>query len=187
MSKSTFKSFLPLAFLLVSVAASARTKHESNGAKFFEDHAPKSIELIENKGQWVQEAKFKADVPGGVMFLTDKGFVYNYVSQKDMHDLHELTDHGGDVSSQIIHLHAYKVTFEGANAHPTYLKEHKQPGYNNYFIGNDPSKWASNVGLFGKVLQKDLYPGIDLALYGKEQSVKYDLIVAPGADPIRSS
>lgn len=183
MSKSTFKSFLPLAFLLVSVAASARTKHESNGARFFEDHTPKSIELIENKGQWVQEAKFKADVPGGVMFLTDKGFVYNYVSQEDMHELHELTDHGGDLSSQIIHLHAYKVNFEGANAHPTYVKENKKPGYNNYFIGNDPSKWASNVGLFGKVLQKDLYPGVDLALYGKEQSVKYDLIVAPGADP----
>ena len=31
----------------------------------------------------------------------------------------------------------------------------------NYFIGKDPSKWQSNVPLFGRVSYKNLYPGVD--------------------------
>ncbi len=69
--------------------------------------------------------------------------------------------------------------------HPDYVREDKKAYYHNYFIGNDPSRWAGDVGLFGKMLQKGVYPGVDLALYGRDHSLKYDLIVAPGADPAR--
>src|SRR5262249_36508143 len=63
----------------------------------------------------------------------------------------------------------------------------------NYFLGNDPNHWHTNVPTFGRVEYHDVYPGIDLAYYSSQHSVvssqhsggqlEYDFIVAPGADP----
>jgi len=57
------------------------------------------------------------------------------------------------------------------------------PGTVNYFIGNDPQKWRSNVRSFAKVRYRDVYPGVDLIYYGNQRQLEYDFIVAPGADP----
>jgi uncharacterized repeat protein (TIGR01451 family) len=57
------------------------------------------------------------------------------------------------------------------------------PGKSNYFIGNDPSKWRSNIPQFARVSYDDVYPGINLVFYGKQGQVEYDFQIAPGADP----
>jgi hypothetical protein len=59
----------------------------------------------------------------------------------------------------------------------------KQAGYYNYLIGNDPSKHASNVGLYKEALVKNVYNGIDLRYYFDNGYLRYDFIVQPGADP----
>ncbi|HSE41179.1 MAG TPA: SBBP repeat-containing protein, partial [Acidobacteriota bacterium] len=54
----------------------------------------------------------------------------------------------------------------------------------NYFLGNNPKKWRSNVPAFRALLYKDIYPGIDLKFYGNDSGrLEYDLILKPGADP----
>jgi hypothetical protein len=68
-----------------------------------------------------------------------------------------------------------------AGAEPVGLEQ--LPGKVNYFIGDDPSKWRSNIPTFGKVEYQDVYPGIDLVYYGQGQQLEYDFIVSPGADP----
>jgi hypothetical protein len=58
------------------------------------------------------------------------------------------------------------------------------PGKANYFIGNDPKKWRTNVPTYGKVKYKDVYPGVDLLYYGNQSGqLEYDFVLAPGADP----
>jgi hypothetical protein len=58
------------------------------------------------------------------------------------------------------------------------------PGKSNYFIGNDPKKWRTNVPNYAKVKYPDMYPGIDLVYYGNRGGqLEYDFVVAPGADP----
>jgi hypothetical protein len=59
----------------------------------------------------------------------------------------------------------------------------QQPGISNYFIGNDPSKWQTNVPHYGRVALRGVYSGIDLIFYSKERRLEYDWVVAPGADP----
>ena len=59
------------------------------------------------------------------------------------------------------------------------------PGKANYFIGNDRSKWHTNVPLYAKVRYEGVYPGIDLVYYGNQHQLEYDFVVAPGADPKR--
>ncbi len=58
-------------------------------------------------------------------------------------------------------------------------------GKSNYFVGNDPAKWRSNVPTYAKVKYEGIYSGIDLVYYGNQRQLEYDFIVAPGADPRR--
>ena len=52
----------------------------------------------------------------------------------------------------------------------------------NYFIGDDPSKWHRNVPNYGRVKYREVYPGVDVIYYGKDQRLEYDLVVAAGAN-----
>src|SRR6185436_10013690 len=57
------------------------------------------------------------------------------------------------------------------------------PGKINYFVGNDPMKWHTNVRTHARVRYEGVYPGIDLVYYGNEGRLEYDFIVSPGANP----
>jgi hypothetical protein len=57
------------------------------------------------------------------------------------------------------------------------------PGYSNYLIGNDPSRWHRHVPHFARVQYREIYPHIALSFYGKQNRVEYDFEVAPGGDP----
>jgi gliding motility-associated-like protein len=83
----------------------------------------------------------------------------------------------------ILHSHLYHVNFVNANPYPEVVPEKMLPNYNNYIVGKDPSKWASNVKIFLGVTFKNIYPGIDIHYYTNDGVLKYDLIVHPGADP----
>ena len=75
-----------------------------------------------------------------------------------------------------------KIIYEGANKVIPVGKEeleHKS----NYFIGNDSTKWSSNVQNFEKIVYENLYDGIDLVYYFSEKGLKYDWVVKAGADP----
>jgi hypothetical protein len=71
----------------------------------------------------------------------------------------------------------------GANPNPQVVGLDELPGKSNYFIGNDPSKWRTNIPHYAKVKYKGLYPGIDLVFYGNQRQLEYDFVVIPGADP----
>jgi photosystem II stability/assembly factor-like uncharacterized protein len=55
------------------------------------------------------------------------------------------------------------------------------PGKSNYFIGDDPQKWRTNVPTYSRVKYESIYPGVDLLFYGNQRQLEYDFIVAPGA------
>jgi hypothetical protein len=57
------------------------------------------------------------------------------------------------------------------------------PGKVNYFLGNDPARWHTNVPAYARVEYQGVYPGVDLVYYGSRRQLEYDFVVAPGADP----
>jgi hypothetical protein len=71
----------------------------------------------------------------------------------------------------------------GANATARVVGFGELPGKANYFIGNDPSKWCTNVPTYSKVKYEGVYPGVDLVYYGNQSQLEYDFVVAPGTDP----
>lgn len=53
----------------------------------------------------------------------------------------------------------------------------------HYYVGNDPTKWRTNVANYGEVTYRDVWNGIDLKYYGTDQhQLEFDFIVHAGAD-----
>ncbi|MFZ0804982.1 MAG: SBBP repeat-containing protein, partial [Candidatus Sulfotelmatobacter sp.] len=71
----------------------------------------------------------------------------------------------------------------GATTNPKVVGEDLLPGKVNYFLGNNPTKWRTNVATYARVRYENVYPGIDLVYYGNHRQLEYDFVVSPGADP----
>ncbi len=61
--------------------------------------------------------------------------------------------------------------------------EEPLPGTANYFVGNDPAKWRTNLPTYARVRYRGVYSGVDLVYYGNQGQLEFDFVVAPGADP----
>jgi len=73
----------------------------------------------------------------------------------------------------------------GAATNTAVVGEDLRPGKVNYFIGNNPTQWRTNVATYARVRYKGVYPGIDLVYYGNCRQLEYDFVISPGADPGR--
>jgi gliding motility-associated-like protein len=133
-----------------------------------------------NKGQWHQNIKYLIKTPGGEMFLENSGFTFQFHNGGElMHAHNEGDGHDHDLTLQ---KHVVKTQFVGANLLPKFEESKPSPHVENYFLGNDETKWVSNLKLYNQVNYIDLYPGIDLNLYEHNQTLKYDILVDAGAD-----
>jgi uncharacterized repeat protein (TIGR01451 family) len=77
----------------------------------------------------------------------------------------------------------FTLQFQGANSTSIVKGRDQLPGYKNYLLGNDPSKWQTNVPTFRSVVYEEIYPGVNLTYYGNRRDLEYDFELAPGADP----
>ena len=60
--------------------------------------------------------------------------------------------------------------------------EARLPGVAHYYLGDDPSRWRTNLPTFGRVVFPGVYAGVDLVFHGERGALEYDFVVAPGAD-----
>ena len=148
-----------------------------------------SAEFVENKGQWDARVRYMASTSNGGVFLHGDGFTIVQHHAEDWQTMTELIHgHMEEVKKQIlgdkiqVRSHAYKVEFVGGNPNAQVVPDKPLNSYNNYFIGADPSKWAANCNIFQAVTVKGVYPGVDVRYYSSNGRLKYDIIVAPGAD-----
>jgi gliding motility-associated-like protein len=154
-----------------------------------------SLEFVENKGQWDESVKFKGIINNGAFYLKEKGY---RVLQSNSEDLQKMAlFHGvsnttkqlaaksvvppGDKDAITVRSQVYDVEFLNA-ATPIIVSDKPLSTYNNYFIGNDPSKWKGNCRIYLGITYQNIYPGIDVRYYTNEGRLKYDIIVHSGAD-----
>ena len=150
------------------------------------------VQFVENKGQWDNRVRYMAQVPGGAVFVQQAGFTIVQHHPEDFAALeehvhgHNMREKQQDIRQRmVLRSHAYKVEFLNANASPRITADKPMEGYNNYFIGNDPSKWATGVKIYQGITFHDIYPNIDARYYSDNGQMKYDLIVRPGGDVSR--
>jgi beta-propeller repeat-containing protein len=87
------------------------------------------------------------------------------------------SEEGGEPSRWSI-----KLDFLGANPEVKLEGEDRQHAVFSYFTGQ-PEDWHAAIPTFGKVVYRDLWPGIDLVYSGTVNALKYEFVVKPGADP----
>jgi uncharacterized repeat protein (TIGR01451 family) len=87
----------------------------------------------------------------------------------------------GEIDLRIAGL-TVSMRFEGAN--PKHRIEGNQalPGRVNFLTGSE-ANWRVNLPLYGSVVYRDLYPGIDMEYGGAGRNLKSEFLVAAGADP----
>ncbi|HUP12813.1 MAG TPA: hypothetical protein VM187_11385, partial [Niastella sp.] len=146
-----------------------------------------AVEFVENKGQWDNRVRFAAKATAGGIFLHNNGFTILQHHPKDWETItnlvHEQRTAKETILGQLkVRSHAYSVAFVNASSNAVIVPDKSQTTYNNYFIGNDHRKWASNCKIYGGITVKDIYPGVDVRYYSNNGQMKYDLIVSPGAD-----
>ena len=174
MNVKPFTLFLSLLFAIPgTVNTYALT--ENSSSKFI---LPPRVKYVENKKQWEDFIRYEADFRGGKLFLENNRFTYVFYNSDDMLSLHA---HEGGNPPDKIRLHAVKVKAKGGNENPQIGAADSATYFHNYFLGSDPSRWASKVRLFTSVTYRDIYPGIDQQFYSAGNDVKYDFIVRPGS------
>jgi Beta-propeller repeat len=137
-----------------------------------------------NRGQTDGRVKFLARGRGYTMFLAPTEAVLVLSEAKAA----EKQQHFGPrkpIDRRNVRQTVIRTAFIRANQRPRVDGVDELPGKANYFIGNDPVRWRTNVPTYARVRYQDLYPGIDLVYYGRDRALEYDFVVHPGADPSR--
>jgi len=125
------------------------------------DYGQIPLAFAANRGQLHYSVRFTAKSPGFTVYFTPKEVVIDVLSA------------------------TVRMRYLGASVSPDIEGLDLQEGKANYLIGNNPSNWKTNVPLFGRVIYKDLYPGIDMLYSSSARQLKSEFVVAPGADPSR--
>ncbi len=158
-------------------------KHLGNLPAFF----------VENQGQTAEEVRYYFKGSDTVYF-TDGAVVFQKLEalNEDKETGHH-AEKDNNANPELVKGLAYTLEFVGAN--PTTPQARKElQGKVNYFIGNDPSEWHSDVPTYREIVYPELYgisdepepslsDTIDLVYKGVKGGMKYEFIVHPGADP----
>ncbi|MDP3880203.1 MAG: SBBP repeat-containing protein [Dehalococcoidales bacterium] len=127
-----------------------------------QDYINLPISFIENQGQVDANVSYYVKGQGQTVLLKRDGIVF------------DLTNNNAD---RLV----FSLNFMNANKSPNVTYVDKYIGVINYLIGEDPAKWKINLPTYKEVIYHDIYPNIDLRLYGDSGFLRYDFVVKTGA------
>jgi hypothetical protein len=171
--------FIPLAPLSKASTRSYVSESTRTAPEKMYKHLPLAFEP--NLGQTDSEVKFISRNDNHVLFLTQQEAVLELAAahSRKSDELH--------VTSEVPRLtdpDVLRMKFDGANTSAEMVGLEQLPGTRNYLIGNDQSRWRTDVPTFQKVKYADVYPGVDLIYYANQEGeLEYDFVLTSGADP----
>jgi uncharacterized repeat protein (TIGR01451 family) len=152
-----------------------------------------------NRGQTDPAVAFQARGSGGSLFFTPGEVVIVLPQGRDeIAAPLTLQDRIGDSAAvpgipegSTAQPAVVRLDFVGANPAAAISGANPLPGKENYFSGNDPSKWITGVPTYAGLVYQGIYPGIDLLYEAASptggraggEALKGTFVVAPGADP----
>ncbi len=142
----------------------------------------------QNQGQTDPQVKYMARANGYTLFLTNHDAVFAFHSKSSGSGLAAGRRARSSISNSAAAAQekpdsVVRMQLVGKNSAAQIAAVNQLPGRTNYYIGNDPKKWHSNVPQYSRVAYKNVYPGIDLAYYGEQSKLEFDFIVAPESNP----
>ncbi|MBC8490251.1 MAG: SBBP repeat-containing protein, partial [Bacteroidetes bacterium] len=154
---------------IIKTKAVKQISEKSPTFRLNETYGKLPLYFVRNDGQLDKKVKFYEKGRGHAVYFTKEGvFLSLMVTGKPRKSRwqHALI--------KLIPLNANKELMIVAEGH----KKTKV----NFFIGNDPKKWKTNIPTYGAIIYKDVYKNTDIRFYGNNRELEYDVIMRPGAD-----
>ncbi|HLG02794.1 MAG TPA: PKD domain-containing protein [Bacteroidia bacterium] len=163
--------------------------------------------FIENKGQFegltgrlAAPVLYGTDNGGYQVLFTDKGVTWKFDVAEKMTPEEErvfeenhkkFEEHENEAEEEhlkyTIHPVLMHMEWVNANANPLVVAEDVSPSFFNFADPRVHGQTITNCKGYRKLIYKNIYPGIDIAYVfkndGKNEGIKYSVIVHPGADP----
>jgi Beta-propeller repeat len=164
--------------MFLAVGAQAQVQ-PMGSAKIVRDYGKLPLAFEANQGQTDPQVKFLSRGAGYSLFLTtDAAVLCLQPSVNTALDVGPVKSSRPQSARAVI-----RMKLVGPNPNTEVSGQDELPGQSNYFIGNDPKMWHTNVRQFAKVRYKDIYPGVDLVYYGHQRELEYNFVLQPGASP----
>ena len=120
-----------------------------------------------NQGQTDAQVQFLAHGQGYTLFLTAREAVFNFrppaAPGPQPKGIAPRIGAGPDTDRTVV-----RMQLLGGNPAPQVVGLEELPSKANYFIGNDPHKWRTNVPTYARVKYANVYQGVDLVYYGNQ-------------------
>ncbi|MBX3163947.1 MAG: PKD domain-containing protein [Bacteroidetes bacterium] len=145
-------------------------------------HVNPSLRFTENAGQWENNILFRAQLDGGALYVEKNCLTFSFYDKKKYRAIHHGAFVRGEVRDLNIQFHAYKMHFENCNPNAGIEKMQQGSDYENFFLGNDKSKWKGDVKNYHQIWLRELYNGIDYEAITSARGMKYNFHVKPNAD-----
>jgi len=201
----TFRNAIGCVVLVLTLFASSHTQAQQPTASVAGAYGKLPLAFEANHGQSDKRVKFLARGKGYSLFLTAQEAVITLHGPKSSTNtgLSKRAQNPVKQGLPVIAARAFDHPVQFADAQPEGdvlrlqlnnanltqqpIGTDPLPGVANYFIGNSPSAWHTNIPTFRQVRYASVYKGVDLVYYGKQGQLEYDFVVAPGAStaPIR--
>ena len=102
----------------------------------------------------------KGKVPSGAIFIEKEKFIYAFYNNKLLQERHNLSR-----KEDWIDAHSISVSFLNSNKNSTIELFDKSSYYENYY---NTENWAEKVSSYKTLINKNIYPGIDLKMYSSK-------------------
>jgi len=155
-------------------------------AKSF-DAGNRTLYFIPNQGQFHEQVAYCARAAGYTLWITADGITFDSPIQENSSKAVNVETLDPVSMKERLEPIEYtrqvlRTSFSGANETvrtiPLDMTNHQV----NFFMGKDRSEWRTGIPTSRTVLYQDIYPKIDLKVYGIENKNTYEFIINPGGD-----
>jgi len=139
--------------------------------------------FVENRGQLNEHVKYHLKIPNGNVCFTVEEIVYQFLHRGDKGKnreerlMRKEKEKGEEIKVENIRVRYVgmkeKVKVEGM--------DESQAKY-SYFQGKNPQKWVKGARAFNKLIYRELYPNIDLIVYGNGRRIKNEYRIRVGGE-----
>lgn len=157
---------------------------QGRGAAITEETTNAPI-FVANRGQWNPRVKFLGRRPGVNVWITSSGITYEYYTCQPNGIERPVSFRERQERPRILKEHVVRVEFVGGRGDAKAVGQLRQTYRENYFIGNDKSRWVTDVPTYASIRLSNVYRGIDLVAYfdGRSNLPRYDFVVHPEGNP----
>jgi len=143
------------------------------------------LQFVQNKGQFEAPVLFRVQLNTGYVFFEQHAITFKLFNEAEYRNAHRHLHNDTLKNDPLIHGQVFKYSFNNAQPNISVEGQNPFPQKFNYFLGNDKSKWASNVSVFASILYTNVYPGINLKVNSKFGQIKYEWQVSPFTNPLQ--